>query len=163
MLMCIRPAPSSWPYYILRCPGSRGLGGSRLRMRHHQRLAVTHPKRAQALRSDAWRGHLRSLQHQVELVGEQLGLRQTGSLTQCDQPRAPGDLVLLDDSARRVILLRQLDRGIGKRAPARVGRVVSHTPDEGPQLLQSVARMGLLEACPTAVSLPGGPSKVFCY
>src|SRR3954453_7228372 len=86
---------------VLRCGQSR----SRLRMRRDQRLADPHDPRAQAVGSDALRGDPRTFQHQVELVGKQLGLRQPGSLTERDQSRAPGDLVLLNDAAPRVILL----------------------------------------------------------
>ena len=87
-------------------------------MRRDQCLADPYDPRTQAVWPDALRGDPRTFQHEVELVGKQLGLRQTGSLTQRDQSRAPGDLVLLNDAARRVIPLRQLDRRIDERASA---------------------------------------------
>src|SRR5690349_4708827 len=115
---------------VLRCGHFR----SWLRMRCDQRLADPYDPRAQAVGSDALRGDPRSLQHQIELISEQLRLCKTGRLTERDESRAPRDLVLLDDAARRMILLRQFDRGIGERASASAGCVIRHVPDEGPQL-----------------------------
>ena len=54
----------------------------------------------------------------MELVGEHVRIAETGASAQIDQAIALRDLIVLDHAARRMRLVRQFDRRIGKRTAA---------------------------------------------
>jgi len=62
-----------------------------------------------------------------------------------------------------MILVRQFDRGIGKRTAAlvRVGKMAGHLCEPGVQLRQRIARVRPVEPLPAAIRLPRGLAQIF--
>ena len=93
-----------------------------------RRLPHFDQTRPKSLRSQALRRHASAFQHEKQLVRKRLRPSNSGSSTQVNQPPTLSRLEFLDHAPRRMILFRQLHRGIGQRAAPfiAVGHMARH-------------------------------------
>jgi hypothetical protein len=85
------------------------------------RLAHAHEARAEAVGAHALRGDAGAFQQKMQLVSEHVRLAEPGVAAELDQPRAVRALEIFDDTARRMILFREFDCGVGERTAALAG------------------------------------------
>ena len=84
----------------------------------NQRLEHPGEARGKSFGSDALRGDAGTLDYQENFVRESLGFGEPGITAQANEPFAERGLILTDDTPRRMVLVRQFDRGIGERTAA---------------------------------------------
>jgi len=119
----------------------------------NQRLEHSCKPHGKSLGPDTLRRDAGALTEQEDFVGESLGIGELGSAAQANKPFAERRLMLADDTSRRMVLVRQLDRSVGERTTA-VGLAlleVSDMAQPGQELAFGIARMGLGDHIPGSV------------
>ena len=109
----------------------------------NQRLEHFGEPRGEPLGSDTLGSDAGALPYQENFVGETLGIGQPGIAAQANQPFAERGFVLADDTPRRMVLVRQLDRRVGE-CTAALGLVFLEVTDmaqPGQELAFRIARI----------------------
>ena len=122
----------------------------------NQRLEHSGEPRGRSFGSDTLGGNAGALAQQENLVGETLGIGELGIAAQANKPFAERGFILADDTPRRMILVRQLDRSVGECTPALslVLPEVTDMPQPGQELAFRIARVGGGERVPGCVEFP---------
>src|SRR6266498_4462303 len=99
----------------------------------------------------------------MQLVSEHVRLAEPGVAAELDQPRAVRALEIFDDTARRMILFREFDCGVGERtaALAGAGKMLRHLDEPGAKLRARVTGMRPREPVPASVGELGKLAQIF--
>src|SRR5271155_1642976 len=118
----------------------------------NQRLEHSGEPRGRSFGSDTLGGYAGALAQQENLVGETLGIGELSIAAQANKPFAERGFILADDTPRRMILVRQLDRSVGECTPALVGLLeVTDMPHPGQEQAFRIACVGGDERVPSSV------------
>src|SRR5260221_6492411 len=116
-----------------------------------------------ALAADALHADARAFTEEEELVGEEFGVREPGLAAERDDLLAVQALVLLDHTPRRMVLVRQLCRGIDEGAAAlrQVELELTVMAQPGEELCLRIAGISLGILVPRGVELGRQPAQAF--
>src|SRR6202044_181188 len=128
-------APGSVEQFILfAAPGMIG----------DQRLEHATEPRGKPFGSDTLGRDASAFAYQKDFISETLGISELGIAAQANEPIAKFSFILTDDTAGRMVLVRQLDGSVGKSTPA-LGLVhleVTDMAQPGEELAFRITRVG---------------------
>src|ERR1700730_3018836 len=129
----------------------------------NQRLEHSGEPQGKSFGSDTLGGNAGALAQQEDFVGETLGIGELGIAAQANKPFADRGFILADDTPRRMIRVRQLDRSVGE-CTAALGLVLLEVTDMAQprkELAFRIARVGIAGTASGGYCF-GIPSKWRC-
>ena len=114
----------------------------------NQRLEHSGEPRGKSFGSDTLGGNAGALAQQEHFVGETLGIGEPGIAAQANKPFTKRGFILADDTPRRMLPIRQLDRSVGECTAGLVFLEVTDMAQPGQELAFRIARVGDGERIP---------------